>query len=152
VPWDDPRSLAVIRAAATPDAELVYYDGTGPQRFDVLPLSVVTDGAVEAVGVDRRRFRPNILLAGVPGIEERNWVGRELRIGEARIGVRQVRPRCVMATFDPDTLEQDITVLRKIVFDLDGVTALDCSVLEPGRVAVGDTAEVLGYRTVPRSA
>ena len=57
-----------------------------------------------------------------------------------------------MATFDPDTLEQDITVLRKIVFDLDGVTALDCSVLEPGRVAVGDTAEVLGYRTVPRSA
>ena len=57
-----------------------------------------------------------------------------------------------MTTFDPDTLEQDITVLRKIVFDLDGVTALDCSVLEPGRVAVGDTAEVLGYRTVPRSA
>ena len=92
MPWDDPRSLAVIRAAATPDAELVYYDGTGPQRFDVLPLSVVTDGAVEAVGVDRRRFRPNILLAGVPGIEERNWVGRELRIGEAASACARFAP------------------------------------------------------------
>src|SRR5207253_635852 len=97
----DPRSLAVIRAAATADAELVFYDGTGPERFDVLPLSAVTDGAVEAVGVDRRRFRPNILLAGVHGLEERNWVGSELRVGEARIGVRQVRARCVMTTFDP---------------------------------------------------
>jgi hypothetical protein len=55
-------------------------------------------------------------------------------------------------TFDPDTLEQEITVLQKIVFDLDGVTALDCFALEPGRVAVGDTAEGLGYWTLPRTA
>jgi uncharacterized protein len=150
--WDDPRALATIRAATTPDAELVYYDGTGPQRFDVLPLSVATDGGVAAVGVDRRRFRPNILLAGVRGLEERDWVGRELRLGEARIAVRQVRGRCVMTTFDPDTLEQDIGVLQKIVFELDGVTALDCYVLEPGRVAVGDAAEVGGYWTLERSA
>jgi len=72
------------------------------------------DGGVTAVGVDRRRFRANVYLSGVPGLTERDWVGREVQIGDALLGVRQVRGRCVMTTFDPDTLEQDITVLQKI--------------------------------------
>jgi uncharacterized protein YcbX len=151
VRWDDARSLAAIRAVTELDAELVYYDGDGPERFDVLPLSVATDGGVAAVGVDRRRFRPNILIEGVGGLAEREWVGRTLRIGAALIGVRQVRGRCVMTTFDPDTLEQDISVLQKIVFDLDGRTALDCYVVEPGLARVSDPVELLGYWTLERA-
>jgi len=150
--WDDPRSLAAVRAVTEPDAELVYYDGDGPQRFDVLPLSVATDGGVAAVGVDRRRFRPNILIEGVAGLTEREWVGRSLQIGTAVVGVRQVRGRCVMTTFDPDTLEQDISVLQKIAFELDGRKALDCYVVEPGLARVGDPVELLGYLTLTRSA
>jgi uncharacterized protein len=150
--WDTTEALEAIRAVTEPDAELVYYDGDGPQRFDVLPVSVATDGGVAAVGVDRRRFRANVYLEGVEGLEEREWVGRELRLGEAVVGVRQVRGRCVMTTFDPDTLEQDITVLQKIYWELDGRTALDCYVLEPGRVRVGDEAEVLGWWTLPHAA
>jgi hypothetical protein len=56
-----------------------------------------------------------------------------------------------LTTFDPDSLEQDLTVLQKIYFELDGRTALDCYVLEPGRVHVGDAAEPLDYWTLPRS-
>jgi uncharacterized protein YcbX len=152
VRWDDPAALAAVRAVTEPDAELVYYDGNGPQRFDVLPISLATDGGVAAVGVDGRRFRANVYLAGVPGLTEREWVGREVRIGEAIVGVRQVRGRCVMTTFDPDTLEQDITVLQKIVWELGRRTALDCYVLRPGSVRVGDEAEVGGYWTLPRAA
>jgi len=152
VRWDDPAALAAVRPVTEPDAELVYYDGNGPQRFDVLPISLATDGGVAAVGVDGRRFRANVYLAGVPGLTEREWVGREVRIGEAIVGVRQVRGRCVMTTFDPDTLEQDITVLQKIVWELGGRTALDCYVLRPGSVRVGDEAEVGGYWTLPRAA
>jgi uncharacterized protein YcbX len=152
VRWNDPAALAAVRAVTAPDAELVRYDGAGPQRFDVLPISLATDGAIAAVGVDRRRFRANIYLAGVPGLTERDWVGREVRVGEAILGVRQVRGRCVMTTFDPDTLEQDITVLQKIHWELDGRTALDCHVLRPGAVRVGDTAEVGELWTLPRRA
>jgi uncharacterized protein YcbX len=152
VRWDDPAALAAVRAVTAPDAALVYYDGTGPQRFDVLPMSVATDGGVAAVGVDRRRFRANVYLDGVDGLAERGWVGRELRLGEAVVGVRQVRGRCVMTTFDPDTLEQDIGVLQKIYFELGGVTALDCYVIEPGLVRVGDEAELCGYWTLPTRA
>ena len=79
-------------------------------------------------------------------------MGRTLAVGDALIGVRQVRGRCVMTTYDPDTLEQDITVLQKIVWELDGRTALDCFVLRPGFVRVGDDVRVLDYWTLPRPA
>ena len=141
-----------MRAVTEPDAELVYYDGDGPQRFDVLPISLATDGGVAAVGVDGRRFRANVYLEGVPGLTERDWVGREVRIGDAIVGVRQVRGRCVMTTFDPDTLEQDIGVLQKIVWELGGRTALDCYVIRPGLVRVGDDAEVGDFWTLPHAA
>jgi hypothetical protein len=152
VRWDDPAALAAVRAVTEPGAELVYYDGGGPQRFDVLPISLATDGGIAAVGVDGRRFRANVYLEGVPGLTERDWVGRELRIGDAIVGVRQVRGRCVMTTFDPDTLEQDIGVLQKIVWELGGRTALDCYVIQPGRVLVGDDVEVGGFWTLAHAA
>ena len=152
VPWDHPAALAAIRAVTEPDAELVRYGGDGPQRFDVLPISLATDGGVAAVGVDGRRFRANVYLSGVPGLAEREWVGREVQVGDALLGVRQVRGRCVMTTFDPDTLEQDVTVLQRIVWELGGRTALDCYVLRPGLVRVRDTAKVGDFWTLPRRA
>ena len=50
-------------------------------RFDILPLLVATDGMLAAVGYDRRRFRPNLVIGGVPGLSERQWEGARLRIG-----------------------------------------------------------------------
>jgi len=40
----------------------------GVERFDVLPLLVATDGAIRALATDRRRLRPNIVIAGVEGL------------------------------------------------------------------------------------
>ena len=50
-------------------------------RFDILPLLVATDGTLAAVGYDTRRFRPNLVIGGVPGLCERQWEGARLRIG-----------------------------------------------------------------------
>ncbi|MBI2205116.1 MAG: MOSC N-terminal beta barrel domain-containing protein [Candidatus Rokubacteria bacterium] len=140
-PWTAPEVGAAIEAAAGPGARLVRHDG--PDRFDVLPLLVATDGAVEALGFDRRRFRPNILIAGVNGLAEREWPGRQARVGEAIISFKKLRGRCVMTTYDPDTLEQDPTVLRRIVQEMGGRLALDTYVVRGGRVAVGDPVELL---------
>ncbi len=144
LPWDAPESLAAVRAASTPDVEIVRF--TAPdrgQRHDVLPLTVLTDGMAKAVGVDRRRFRPNLLIGGVEGLAERAWPGHGLKIGTALIAVRNPRSRCVMTTYDPDTQEQDPGVLRRIVQKFDGEVALDCWVAEQGTIAVGDTVEVV---------
>jgi uncharacterized protein YcbX len=147
-PWTAPESAAAVRAAAGDGAEPARYDG--PERFDVLPLLVATDGAIKELGVDHRRLRPNIVVGGVQGLAEREWPGRRLRIGETIIAVHKLRSRCVMTTFDPDTLEQDPAVLRRIVKEFGGRMALDCAVIQGGRIAVGDPVEVLEDEEVGR--
>jgi uncharacterized protein YcbX len=104
---------------------------------------VLTTGMADAVGVDRRRFRPNLLIAGANGLEEVDWPGYGLRAGGVLIGVRNRRSRCVMTTFDPDSLEQDPAVLRRIVRTFGGEVALDCWVIQSGRVAEGDAVELV---------
>ena len=142
-PWRSPRVLEGVRAATSPDVELIRFSGEDHgQRYDVLPLTVLTDGMASAVGVDHRRFRPNIVIGGVDGLAEASWPGSFLQIGGLVIGIRKRRSRCVMTTFDPDTLEQDPSVLRRVVWEFGGTVALDCWVESPGEVAVGDAVEL----------
>ena len=139
-PWTDGGVADDIEKAAGEGVRLVRDESLG--RFDVLPLLVATDGAVASVGYDRRRFRPNLLIAGVPGLAERDWEGRQLHVGGAVIRIVTLRERCIMTTFDPDTAEQDTEVLLRIHRELDGLLALDCEVVEPGRIKVGYAADV----------
>ena len=140
--WDSATALALVRGAAGDDAELVAY--AGPERFDVLPLLVATDGAIAAFGRDVRRLRPNIVVSGVEGLAERTWEGAELCIGRAVVRIDSLRPRCPMTTVDPDTQERDPEVLRDIARRFGGRLALNAEVSRPGRIAVGD--EVLLVR------
>lgn len=140
-PWTAPESAAAIRAAAGAGATLARHDG--PERFDVLPLLVATDGAIAALGVDGRRLRPNIVIGGVEGLVERGWPGRRLRIGKVVIALEKLRGRCVMTTYDPDTQVQDLGVLQRIVDDFGGRMALDSAVVRGGALAVGDPVELL---------
>jgi uncharacterized protein len=130
-----------VEKAAGPGARLARA-GDSADRFDVLPLLVATDGAVGHLGYDRRRFRPNLLIAGVPELSERDWPGQQLHIGAAVIGIVSLRQRCIMTTFDPDTAEQDTEVLLRIHRELDGLFALDCEVLRPGQVRLGDPVDL----------
>jgi uncharacterized protein YcbX len=139
--WSSGEAAAAVRLAAGDDARLVRWDG--PERFDVLPLLVATDGAIDALGVDGRRLRPNIVVSGVDGLAERQWPGRRLRIGEVLIDLVKLRGRCVMTTYDPDTQAQDVDVLRRIARDFGGRMALDSAVLEGGRITVGDAVVVI---------
>jgi uncharacterized protein YcbX len=139
--WATPEVARDVEAAAGKGARLVREEGL--QRFDVLPLLVATDGAIATQGVDRRRFRPNLLLGGVPGLTERGWEGKVLAIGEARIQLVSLRQRCIMVTFDPDDARQDKDVLLRIHRELGGTLALDAEVIRAGRVRVGDVAKIL---------
>ena len=139
--WTAPESSAAVREAAGPEATLARYDG--PERFDVLPLLVATDGAIAALDVDGRRLRPNIVIGGVTGVAERQWPGWRLRIGDVVISMEKLRGRCVMITWDPDTQVQDVSVLRRIVENFGGTMALDSAVVSGGTIAIGDLVELL---------
>lgn len=140
-PWTDESVLANVRAIAGPRAALIH-DETR-DRFDVLPLLVATDGAVAAFGRDGRRLRPNLVIGGVEGLEERKWPGRKLRIGRVIIDIDSLRGRCVMTTYDPDTLEQDPSVLNDIVKRFGGELALNCAVEQGGPIELDQKVELL---------
>lgn len=141
-PWRSPEAARAVEAAAGADARLVDAGADG-ERFDDTALLVATDGMAESFGIDRRRLRPNIVVGGVEGMAERGWAGARLRIGDVVIRADHLCVRCVMTTFDPDTVEQDPDVLRRINSELGGMAALNCSVERPGRIAVGDPVELV---------
>ncbi|MDE3118238.1 MAG: MOSC N-terminal beta barrel domain-containing protein [Nitrospirota bacterium] len=139
--WTKPEVRRDIVDIVGPGARLVR-DDSG-DRFDVLPLLVATDGAIAAFGHDGRRLRPNLVIGGVEGLAERSWPGQCLRIGEVLIGIQDLRGRCVMTTFDPDTQEQDHRVLAGIVRKFGGTLTLNCDVIQGGEIRVGDAVELV---------
>ena len=118
-PWDAKDVALDVEKTAGAGTRLVCSDAE--DRFDILPLLVTTDGMFAAAGYDRRRFRPNLVIGGVEGLSERPWEGARLRIGQVVIGMDDLRGRCIMTTFDPDTGDQDLNVLRRVQKEFGGV-------------------------------
>jgi uncharacterized protein YcbX len=143
-PWQSPEVDTEVEDIAGKGARLARYEG--PERFDVLPLLVATDGSITAFGHDYRRLRPNIVVGGVDGLGERSWPGACLRIGKVLIGVQDLRLRCIMTSFDPDTLVQDKNITRDIYRRFEGKLALNCFVVEGGEIAVGDEVRLIKGR------
>lgn len=140
-PWESPEALALVRDAAGDDAWLEL--SPQAERFDILPLLVATDGAVAAFGRDVRRLRPNILIGGVDGLDERHWAGKELHIGGLVVRLDSLRARCPMTTVDPDTLERDPNVLRDIGRRFGGRLALNADVVRAGTISEGDPVRLV---------
>ena len=149
-PWDSPEVAAEVADIVGPGARLVRYEGA--ERFDVLPLLVATDGAIAAFGHDRRRLRPNIVIGGVEGLTEGEWPGACLRTAKVLIGVQDLRLRCIMTSYDPDTLVQDKAITRGIYQRFDGKLALNCFVIEGGEIAVGDEVQLVQGRACAEPA
>jgi hypothetical protein len=141
-PWDSSNIAKAVVEAAGPSTRLVA--ATEDERFDVLPLLIATDGMLEAIGYDRRRFRPNLVIGDVDGLAERQWERRSLRAGGAVIAMEDLRARCIMTTFDPDTGEQDTDVLRRVQRQFAGRLGLNAYVVSSGSVSVGDPVDWIG--------
>ena len=140
-PWTASDVARDVEAAAGEGSRLVQSDEE--ERFDILPLLITTDGMLAATGYDRRRFRPNLIIGGVPGLVERQWEGRQLKIGPVVIAMEDLRARCIMTTFDPDSGQQDLSVLQRVQKEFNGQLGLNSYVVTPGRVSVNDAVSLL---------
>jgi uncharacterized protein len=139
--WDSEEALEAIRQLAGVDAKLIRDESLN--RFDDSPILLTTDGALAALGEDRRRFRPNLVVTGVDGLSERAWVGRRLRIGEAELQVRKHCERCLVTTIDPDSTEIEPAILTRIRRQFDGLMGVYCEVSAAGLAREGDPVELL---------
>lgn len=122
--------------------------------FDALPLSLLTTATVAGlerlvgVGLDARRFRPNLLVRPEDGEDggdtpEQAWVGRTLRIGSARLHVDEPDHRCAVVDVDPVTGRRSgAGVLRAVVRERQGCAGVYGSTLTPGTVRVGDAVRL----------
>lgn len=141
IPWQSKAATDLVSDTLKQPVKLIRHEGA--ERFDILPLLVATDGAIDYMNLDSRRLRPNLIIGGVEGLAERDWPGHQLKIGATIVEPAQLRGRCVMTTYHPDTLVQDLNVLKSIVNKLDGVMALDTAVLIPGQLHLNDPVELL---------
>lgn len=113
-------------------------------------VSIIGLASVQALGahagmeLDPLRFRANILVAGSPPFAEFGWLGREIRLGGARLRVFKRTQRCAATEVNPATAERDAKPpkwLREAYGHADlGIYA---EVLEGGVVAPGDELKVL---------
>jgi uncharacterized protein len=60
--------------------------------------------------IDPLRFRANILIDGLPPFAEIDWVGRNLRIGNAGLHVFARTVRCEATNVDPATAVRDMAI------------------------------------------
>lgn len=142
------RGEAVAAAAARGVTLEERCDG---RFFDDAPVSLLVASWLaelrEAVGyaVEPLRFRPNFYLTAAPGfaLREAALVDAELTLGTARLRVRGPIPRCVVPTYDLDTGQSDPRVLAFIAQHRANEMGIYADVVEPGHIALGDTATLL---------
>lgn len=78
---------------------------------DSMPLLVISQAALDALNerldrpVPMARFRPNLVVAGVPAHDEDSW--RQVQVGEVLFDVAKPCTRCVLVNTDPATGERD---------------------------------------------
>jgi len=92
------------------------------------------------------------VIGGVEGLAEREWPGGCLSIGKTVIGVQDLRSRCIMTAYDPDTQVRDKEITRDIYRRFAGKLALNCFVIEGGDISVGDAVELMRGRARAESA
>jgi uncharacterized protein YcbX len=134
-----------IRLVQTDDPGAAVDRGPGP----VTLLSLASLGALaEVVGgpVDERRFRMLIGIDGCRRHEEDEWLGREVRIGDAVVRPLGNVGRCAITTQNPETGLPDLDTLRGLrEYRQDGTEELPFgvygSVSRPGAVRLGDRVE-----------
>jgi uncharacterized protein YcbX len=100
--------------------------------------------------VDARRFRMTFEIDGVEPHAEDGWIEHEVRIGEATVKVGGNVGRCALTTRNPDTGVVDLKTLHALGEYRDDVPTTEplpfgvhAAVVEPGRVAVGDSVAPL---------
>lgn len=93
---------------------------------------------------DIRRFRPNLVVDGdLEPFGEDAWVGATLRIGTARLAVRQATVRCAMPLRAQPGLDRQAPMYAALEALHANHLGIYLDVVAPGRVAVGDEVTVL---------
>ncbi len=123
-----------------PESEVSYFDDG--------PVSLIARASVDAIAehrgqpVDPARFRPNLVIDGVPAFGEDKWIGKQLRIGTAVLLVELASTRCVMVDSETADLPAQPGNLLAVGRLNDTCLGVIARVVQPGTVRIGDSVTV----------
>lgn len=116
-------------------------------HLDAAPIHLLTtaslrwlQAALPAVGIDARRFRPNLVIEA-PGASpiEQEWIGKCLRVGDTvQLLVTEATERCGMIAFAQSELADAPSVLRYVTQHAGLKFGVYARVITPGSVRTGD--------------
>ena len=93
--------------------------------------------------IEISRFRGNIYVDGIKAWEERNWIGKIIKINNISFKVEKNIPRCVAINLKPKTDDNSLNLLQSLKktynhFDM----GIYLNALEDGSINVGDKIQL----------
>ncbi len=128
---------------------MMSYKAPNPENpelmaVDLASVLIITDASIrklEAIWgnkLDERRFRANLIVTLNENLNEVDWIGKRLSVGDTEFQVDNSCERCSIITIDPNTLERDTTLLKKVNEEMNLVFGVYASVKKTGQIHVGD--------------
>lgn len=144
--WDE-ELLAEFQQLSKKKLRMRRYETESPdlKAVDEGSILIITSTSLRKLEelwgkqLDERRFRANILITVDEGaLSEKDWLGKRLSIGDVELQVDKFCDRCSVVTLDPDTLERDLSLLKKINTELNLYFGVYASIKKKGNIRVGD--------------
>ncbi|KRE32516.1 MOSC domain-containing protein [Paenibacillus sp. Soil522] len=129
---------------------MASYKAPNPENPDLMAVDlasvlIITDESLrklEAIWgnrLDARRFRANLVVSLAENkINEVDWIGKRLSIGNTEFQIDTSCERCSIITIDPNTLERDASLLKKVNEEMSLIFGVYASVKKTGQIHVGD--------------
>jgi len=122
--------------------------------FDEGQVSVINLATISAIGneagqnLDPRRFRGNVLIAAdsTEPFQEDGWIGGRLLFGNEAgpiVSLTMRDLRCVMINLDPDTAQQNPSIMKAAVRLNANNAGAYGTVVRTGRISVGDSVKLV---------
>ena len=93
--------------------------------------------------IELQRFRGNFYIYGVDAQEERNWIGKTIKINNISFKVEKNIPRCVAINLKPKTDKNNLNLLQSLKKNYNHYDmGIYLKALEDGKINVGDSVQV----------
>ncbi|HEY0829043.1 MAG TPA: MOSC N-terminal beta barrel domain-containing protein [Bacilli bacterium] len=145
--WDD-QLLKEIQLFSKQKISMEHFNSLSEQTMamDDGSILIITDKShnkieqVRGMKIDHRRFRANfyIKLFDEFDLQDADFIGKRLVIGDAELSVISLCERCSLISIDPSTLERDPILLDKVREHMNLNFGMYVEVEKVGTIKVGD--------------
>ncbi|TCS61974.1 hypothetical protein EDD52_110149 [Primorskyibacter sedentarius] len=132
---------ASARVIAAPERGMTDTDYPSVSIGNLATLRAVEEKLGQPLDV--RRWRMNLWLDGLAPWQEFDWVGKEIRIGGARLRISEPVTRCLATTANPETGIRDADTLGALKSWGHTDMGVYGEVTASGDIAIGDNLETV---------